>query len=790
MDFKTFGLSVLLSFSLISCGDIFMKADKASSIELTGMANCELDFDSISHILEKNIKGDIECLGLYLNDFVNLVETDRPGYVSKSVLKNFILNGPIDVEADTAELIDTVFDLSHLIIGTDKDYLKNTDVDVLIDFLIYFNENIIEAYKYFSSKEDVNYSQHQRERRIVFNKITLIANKLKTIFKANRKELHRIDTQQFVLNFFNKDPQTLEEIRAIIFLKRVFLGGDKWDLTHVEFADALEILPEVAQVALDVSKMNLYTFKDEQETLIKFFLRDIEVIKSILYYEENSQTAVFTLDELIHALNIMAGDMLPINLKDFPRETLKIKEIFFGEYDELFYASELYRALNHLEAVFAEGSFGYRIYNFFRDELNSPDPISHDLSSFPVSSSREKQFRDHYAEIAANYKFFKGENSSAFYTHEFRRNPNAFFQISALEYGVHLIMSHYGRTNVAARGGVDLTMDHVLKLITDLKWLLRDAGLIVIGKEKGREIEGTANNFMLLSTLFQYQSDGCDEATVCLERPEATEFILNLLTALSVKDSFTEEMTQICATEQDEYGRIYPDCFRRNFINVLKKPTLSDGNSISHYMPELTKYLESMVADLPDDRPITESEDYMHFITETEAFTRSCTHYDQDTKLEEIPLKATDAFAVFAGLLNIESTVLRYDLDQNNVIDYRNKDNVNEVMNAYYSTYEGAIKSLVAPDGGIMTILAKPIYKYLIRYGKVPDIKKFSSIWSFLKFLLKRNKNADAHRVTFATVLKVIGEQQDADDPNPFKCDECFRDPTRECEPADDAWND
>src|SRR5690606_32269832 len=127
------------------------------------------------------------------------------------------------------------------------------------------------------------------------------------------------------------------------------------------------------------------------------------------------------------------------------------------------------------------------------------------------------------------------------------------------------------------------------------------------------------------------------------------------------------------------------------------------------------------------------------------------------------------------------------DTNRNNKLDGLSKSlKNNEVLTAYYDVFQGAIKALVAPNGGFMEKLARPIFQYLIKYGKVPDTGRFSSIWDFVKFMLKINKRADASRTTVATILKIIGEQTPT---NPFKCEECLRDPTIECEPEGDEWH-
>ncbi|MBT4793517.1 MAG: hypothetical protein HON90_18235, partial [Halobacteriovoraceae bacterium] len=385
-----------------------------------------------------------------------------------------------------------------------------------------------------------------------------------------------------------------------------------------------------------------------------------------------------------------------------------------------------------------------------------------------------------------------GSLTYPYYTYEYHRNANSFFQTSALEYGVKLLMAYYGDVNFGARGGFDMTLKETVTFIDDFKWFLKDYGIINIGRKGGGEVAGVADNLVLMSTLFQYQSNGCDSDKVCMETPELTEFVIGLMTAVSIKDFFTETMLDYCASELDEHNRIAPDCFRRNFINVMrtKMPIEDGGKAISEFMPLLDNYMEDMVKNLPEGSPPTESEDYMTFITETENFTRSCTYYDKE-KTDEVFLKANDAFAVFTGLLNVESTLLRFDLDQNNTIDAKNIDGKNEVYNAYKTTYKGALIAMVSDkfkSPVLGKFLAKPVFEYLVKYGDIPDMKKGKSILKFIKIIFRKYKKGNITRATVATILKVIGQQSENAALHPYKCEECFRDPTVKYLPEGDPW--
>jgi hypothetical protein len=783
-------LSLLLLLSLLvqSCGDLFMGKDDGNDVNLNQFAQCELDTQAFSYILEKNIKGDILCLQDKLHMFMDLVDTDRPGFVSKITLKDFIENGPMDFEnqGEVIDLLDAVFDLSYLILGGDKGYIPRNEVDKLVDLMVFFNQHIWKVYKYFTSTDEVNYARHEKERKVVFDELVLIANKIRTLFNStNRGELDRINTEIFLDKFFGKDPETLQKIRDLMFLKKVFLGGQRYDLTYQEFDDALYKLPFLGRVAFDLAKTNNFNFNNDQQIMISVYLDDISSMRNLLHYDETSLISVMSIYDIMDAVKSLVPD-LGIDLHKYPKEIQALKEPLLGQPGEFISNRELIRGFDHAVAVLSKGEMFFRIYDYYRDELDSTDPITHDFSDFPVNSTQEEFFLNEFSRIVNNYHFVKGSFQIPLYHHDYYRNPNGYFEIAAIEYAVTEVMAFYGQRHEDARGGYHMSYDETVVVIDKIKRFLRDFGIITIGRKGGGEVFGVTDNLVLMSTLFQYQSDGCDTESVCMEVPEITEFLLSLLAAVQVKDFFIEELQKYCGNDVDEYGRIFVDCFRRNFVNVLESPIPGDGRSLADYMPLMYQYIQGLIKEVEDGSPPTESESYVEFLTQSEEFTRTCTFFDE-ARTESVPMKDTDAFAVFAGLMNVESTMIRHDLNQNGYLDGKSKNyRENEVLIAYNDVFQGAIKGLVAPDGGFMEKLAKPIFQYLIKYGKVPDTANFGSLWQFVKFLLKINKRADADRTTIATILRRIGEQNND---YPFKCEECLRDPTVECEPEAGNWD-
>ncbi|MCO4753605.1 MAG: hypothetical protein KC478_03950 [Bacteriovoracaceae bacterium] len=776
---KFLGLGLALIFSA-GCGDLFMGEKDKESISLQAFT-CDFDTKAFSKILEHNIKGDIVCLQEKIHSFIDLVKTDRPGYISEKTLVKFVENGPMDFgDNNLGPVIEGIFELTQLILGGDRGYISRADFDRFIAFLIEFNRNIFPVYDIFTNENELNWGDYDRNRKIVRKYLVVISQEIRHLLNLNRSGLDQMDIEVFLSRFFYDEPDVASQIKSLMWLKRTFLGGDELSLSHVELDNALVKLPELGEVAYDLVKMKSFGFKDDAQSMIDdVYLKDIETLRRNLHFGADSYEALFTVYDVLNSIRELDID-LGIDLTAYPQEIMKIKGAILGSQGEFFSSIELVTLLDHLSNILDEGSFFYRVYAKYQDELNSTDPLTNDFSDFLVHNSREERFLNHFSDIANNYRFFKGDYRSPYYSFEHYRNPLAIFEISAIEYVVKLLMSEYGAQNEGARGGYHMTLVQTTALMEDLKRFLRDQGILNIGKSQGGEVQGVADNMVLMSTLFQYQSNGCDDY-VCMEVPEATEFIVSLITALSVKDFFTEEMQKLCFDQVDEFGRIYPDCFRKNFVNVLETPNPDDEyRSLSDYMPLLSSYIVELTDHLPDGASPTESEEYVKFITETEAFTRTCMFYDEE-QTEPVPLKGNDAFAVFAGMLNVESTLLKFDKNQNNKLDGFGVHN--EVLDAYYTTYEGAIQALVAEQAGpFLTRFSRHIFQYLIKFGKVPETDSFGNVLSFAKFLIRLNKNADATRTTISTILKVLAQQNAGD--NYFKCDECMRDPNVQCVPV------
>lgn len=778
---KVFGLGLALILAT-GCGDLFMGDKGDNKVSFTSGASCDSDTSKFSEILTSNIGPEIDCLNKQLHSFIELVRTDRPGSISERTLIEFIQDGPIDIGDPTMiPIIEGIFDLTHVIFGGDRGYVSRKQLDALMAFLVKFNENIVPVYNKFESDQEPGWGDYQRNRRLVRRHFITIASELRSLMNMGRTKVDRLSINLFLDRFFKDDLATADQIKDFMFLKEMFLGGTSEELTHLELEKALIKLPDLGEIAYDLIKVGSFGFKDEPQRMIDLiYLPTIRNVERNLHYAPGTYEPLFTVHELVKALGHL--DLVGIDFSKYTQEITELKRVFFSDPGPVFTNADITVLLSHLQNILDEGSVFYRIYQAHdTDEyLRNRGPITAGLPNFTPNNDQERIYRDHFGQIISSYRFFKGTAKSPLFGLDYDRNFLGVFEIAGFEYAVKLLMSAYGEYNQMARGGYHMTLNETVDVMDVLKRLLRDEGIVRVGKAYGGEVQAAADNVVLMSTLFQYQSDGCVKGGVCMEVPEITEFLIGLFTAMNFRDFFTEEMKKACDGYADNYSSertINPECFRREFKNVLEAQNPADDyKSISNYMPLLTSFLKEMTQDLGDDEPATNSEGYTQFLLETEAFTRTCEYWD-DEGTEPVFLNGDDAFSVFAGMINIESTLIRFDLDYNNKLDYKNLDGVNEVINAFNTTYRGAIEGMMKGElGSLYDIVkfldpAKIMFQYLVKKGEVP------SIGQILKFIFAK-KNADATRTSVATILKILGEQNAGE--NYFKCQECL---DRECVP-------
>jgi hypothetical protein len=806
---KTFSIIFYLALLLLvtACGDFGEKAkDSGGMTSDRYSANCTLRSERFKEFLKENVGPEIECLKANLDIFLDLVYTPKPGYLSKKELIAFINSR--DVIEDPQEILkslDGVFSLAHVMFGGEEGYISRSDLVKLTNFAKALNLEAIKIYDHFK-KEYSQYSEH----KIRAIGVSQSANKIKQILidtYTERSGEDRLDIIKLIDSFGDTATDTKEQVKDFLYIKRYFVGGATRIISNDELRNAFNKIPTIAEVMFDLFKLSKLNFLQEKDRY-DLFEDNIVKFRELMYFHPNSSEVIITMDELKRSLRWFEED-LGLRLSEYG-ETYKLVKKIFLKSESDFKASDFKRIEDEAKYVFGMGKYFIDMYSNYASVLNKPDRLSMSFLNYqpkydqdlqiareeiarlqsellnPNLSEDERRkkmqelkinqvqerrldilvtnhvaYRARFNRIVRNYRYFQGakQDMPTFFG-GYQRYDSGAFVIGALEYVFETFFEYVeavypcNSTDLikTCPEGEDrkltLHLGQINKIIYIFKEFLYDAQVVL----KSRE-DVSAETTTLMSSLFQNQSNNNGLVDVY----EAVEFAVGVFAVAPLGEELFNKIKVLCQNDDpdniDEYGRVKVSCFRANFFNVLWADR-DDGPNLRNYLPKLFSKVGTM-----------SSSEKNNFVFEAEQFTRPC----KDKEYQDIPIARNDVIGVMGGLYNVESTVNRYDFNNNDIMD-------SDEVEVAYKIYEPAIKGIieemeVAP--ALKTVLKgldKQIFQYLIAFKTVPDTKDSKSIWNFVKFLLKFDKKSPADRSTIMAILKTLSLQSKSARNSTFDC--------------------
>jgi hypothetical protein len=749
---------ILVSLLLANaCGDLVGTKVKKRTLDSTPFeVQCELDMNKFADIMTENISSQIRCLGENLNLFIRIVKSGKPGYLSRVQLEQYIAKYRPDVKPEVVKALKSIFDIGHLITGEDPDYISKEIVDKVVNFALVFNqEAALNFGPIFQNESPVSYALHQNHRDRISAANKSIIQSLRSIFNPNRNgQTHKLNIVTLLESFSDETNRDyVENAKKVLFLKKVLLGGDNEIVTHYELEKLILNFDHLLLIALDIYRYKYIILK--QESILQLLRRDVNDLFDIINQGNlgnRDSEILFTMDEAIAAAKIMI-DSEKFDIEKFRNLIGEVKKIALKGNATDVSGGELKNLFNHAKSLLKTGTVFHRIYDKFKAQLESPRPVEETINfdeyrhTYPEHQEELNQFE----RITKKYRFMKGEFLAPYFQRGFKRNADAIFEIALFEYGIKLVLSAYGSPspNPGTVGGYSIDKDQLKRLMLKFEKELVELDLILPTRAGA-----TSDNISLLGTLFQYQSD----ENKVMDVNEATEFGISLFSGIGIADDIFTYMKEKNCTF-DQFNRVDPKCFRENFWKGL----------CTYYRT----YFPMMFLSLNAPKVCSDVEnigDFSQFLKKSMDAARTCNFYTDGNK-EEIFVSKGDLMSTLLAMMHAETTVLRWDANNNNIMD------ANEVDRAY-SIYSPALDGFLEDKNAIIKKFKKQIYQYLIKYEQVPNEKEFGSVWKFIKFLLSFNKEAPATRKTIVSVLTVIGDENKKMNPDNFDCN-WLRDPER-----------
>ena len=360
------------------------------------------------------------------------------------------------------------------------------------------------------------------------------------------------------------------------------------------------------------------------------------------------------------------------------------------------------------------------LHPFLATPLFSGPPLIQDdevYSSFTELELRE--FLREFVYIVEKYKYFRDERGFQIYDNKYHRHKEGLIEIVFLRNLCKILIESYSDDDL---GEQKLPVESIELFLNEFKSLLSVAGLWT-------EHYGTfPRNVVLLSDLFQQSSNG----DFHMGLDEAVEFIGLVVTSSRIRNVFLERMDPSCFLN-DGTERLKLGCYRQHFFDAFFPEQMPFGDYVDFrsYFPKLNAYVDSLTH--PE---VTE------FVKQVEVFSRG---------ENEDPMTGRDITILIGALLNVESTLIRYDQYEDNNLDEQ------ELWMAF-PTYKRVIAGITDISESEERLLESAFF-YVVKNKGPPE-----GLLGPVKFLgfhanFQRNpwrENIMASRINIAAILYTI----------------------------------
>jgi hypothetical protein len=680
-------LVIIASLLLASCGYVSDKPVQNSDVYKSDeLQTCKIDVTKLSEIFKADQKQQIKCLQDNFIQFTKYVRSKNPGTVNENELGIFVKKFFEGQSDSIIKGLSIIFQLNMILLKDEADRISNTNISPLFELLIQINQEAVIITDILKQMDDVKNQGrfwelkdqfHQSIKRFATTAIKLI-DKSPGISK-------KLNIRKFILKAGQKlgnKPIDEDTVDSLIFIKQVLLAGDEEEVISTdELKVLIGKLPNLLSMVFDVYYVTNENFENDANH-IKFYLDTINELYETIHFNQDDFVLV-TSDQLAK----LADQIFPgKNVTRF-KATLEIyKQKLLGGSPTEITLSDLKTALDIGKDLTERMYFNDVTYVSAKEKLEQPEAIKEFdlrmLNEYKIFSTRRlKELHNSFFDIAVNFRYFRNKTTGAnYYGKEIKRNKYGFHEAALSKWLAIKLVNAYGKKDENGIGQVSI--DDFNLFLKDSKPLLEEFNLW------SENMDTFAQNSVLLADLFQQQSNGDFKIGI----NEATEYISMIMSAVQVSGKVNTELTAVCPyrnnKEQPEFEK---ECFNEHFFDVLLNK-LDYKNS----MPNLNRYIEDKT---------TTKEEIIGYLNGVEGFAR-----DKDEP--KYPIDPRDSTLIFGAMLNIESTFIRFDLNDDNIIDY------NELSKAFVIYKKSIIEiAELKPD---QEQYALPAFLYMVTKMKAP----------------------------------------------------------------------
>jgi hypothetical protein len=525
---------------------------------------------------------------------------------------------------------------------------------------------------------------------------------------------------------------TTEHLKAYSGFKRLLLGGQKDSITNEQIKEFIKKGGSLVELVLDVT----LNFPSADRELWSMAFKDLMIFKKLVFYKES-----------IDPISILDGEDITLLLSMFLEKpddvdeseastwtskflvTIKnFKKRIFNSSDPGISLDDVMDVIDFAEEGLARALFASIAYPLHEDQLSKTSSIKltyRDSKDFAVFDQKKllKYWVD-FKFAAENHRFYRHEEKSVQYlTEEIYRSEKGLTELLLLRWVSKKLVAGWGSPDPS----VDPRIAQYRISFSQMDTVLYEfkAALEYFGLWSANPVN-FARNTVLLGDLFQKYSDGDNH----LQAEEAAEYFSLVFSAIYAADDIIDQIKLKCKwiTAKGEEG--FPvTCYRKYlFSSMFKK------GGYSKFFPKWKAYLDKVG-----------KEEAQNFLVNVEGFAREVNEPDR-------PMTRKDMLLLIGAMLNIESTIIRFDVNGNNIVD------PDELAQAY-NLYENSIIQ-VANLSADQEKYTNSIFLYMVEKLELPSIDDLSGTASFLTFHLFYPKDdIVARRLNIGAILYFLVNQ-------------------------------
>lgn len=344
-------------------------------------SRCTLSPDQLTRIFEQDIQEQITCLREQFVSFSRYVRTNNSDSISKDELQLFVRKFFAQSSDSIIKGLHVIFELNMILLRDHASQISRDNIDPLYRLLLSVNKQGLEIANSLRLMTGEDGHQHFfTEREKLRSNLVIFAEQMRQVISQRDGIPQRLNIKEFILNLntrFNFEKNIFDEelVDSLIFLKRLFIGGDREVITSDEVYALLDLTPQIVMEAFDLVFSNSKVFPEENK-LFRFYQQKIVNIKGLLHPIEEDEV-LFDEDDLYRIYEALTNNQNreDLDLTDYRVILKSVKKDLIGGHETDYTFNELKRALL-LVNMGIEGLIFVNETNEVVKDINLADPVN------------------------------------------------------------------------------------------------------------------------------------------------------------------------------------------------------------------------------------------------------------------------------------------------------------------------------------------------------------------------------------------------------------------------------